>query len=505
MRSGARLLGWAPMSVLRVPWYPIVLVAAYVMTLWIDSGVSFFAIWRSLAVSVIAVAMGLVLIATLTRRPHLAAAIVIAAVAVLISRGPLGLAGTAALLVAVPAVFVIWSRIRGTTASATSITRSLNVLSLLILAVVLIGGIPRGTYSAFIATDVRQGASQMPATRPANGEPSIIVILLDGYPRPDALAAAFGDDNAEFVGELEDRGFRVATDNTSNYPYTQATLISMLHMRPLGEIAELDSVEEGTDAPYPRMRQVANENPVFDEFRAHGYVVVATSPGYEHVTLRQADVFLDNGALNEPERHLIRGTTLQLLIDAIDPTALADQHRQRIEAGLDEVDEVAARVAADGPIFALLHVPSPHIPVVMDATGRLLADPPSDAAFRREPISAEATSAYLDQLAYLNERVIAAIDRSPAHGSAREPIIVVMSDHGAEPPPLSGQRWTTDHYANFLAVRVPASIDLDLPSDTTPMNLFPRLFAATFGSDHPEWPDEPYPWLDVAVPEAPAP
>ena len=91
------------------------------------------------------------------------------------------------------------------------------------------------------------------------------------------------------------------------------------------------------------------------------------------VTLRQADVFLDNGALNEPERHLIRGTTLQYLIDAVDPNALADQHRQRIEAGLDYVDQVAGRLAGGSPTFAFLHVPSPHIPVVMDASGGLLA------------------------------------------------------------------------------------------------------------------------------------
>jgi hypothetical protein len=496
-------MSWRERAV-QAPWYPIVLVAAYILTLWIDSGVSFFATWRALAVSVIGVGIALVLLAALTRRPHLAGAVVTAAVAVLISRGAVGLAGTAALLVAVPSVLLIWSRIRGTPFSAARMTRSLNVLSLFILAVVLVGGIPRGSYAALIATDLRQGADELPSTQPTGAAPSILVILLDGYRRADALEAAFGHDNGAFVRGLEDRGFRLATQSESNYPYTQATLISMLHMRPLDEIAALASVETGAEAQYPRMRQVANDNPVFAELRSRGYLVVATSPGYEHVTLRQADVFLDNGALNEPERHLIRGTTLQYLIDAVDPNALADQHRQRIEAGLDYVDQVAGRLAGGSPTFAFLHVPSPHIPVVMDASGGLLADPPSDAEFRRNPISGEATSAYANQLTYLNDRVLDAIDRAPAVGSENEPIIVVMSDHGAEPPPLDGESWTQDHYANFLAIRVPASVDMALPRDTTPINLFPRLFAAMFGSGYREWPDEQFPWIDVAVPAAAA-
>lgn len=489
----------------RFPWYPVALVAAYVLTLWIDSGVSFLATWRALAVSVLGVGVALVLLATVTRRPHLAAAIVIVAVGLLVSRGVSGLAGMAALLVAVPTVLVIWSRIRGTPTSPARMTTTLNTLSLFILAVVLAGGIPRGSYAALVTTDLGQGAGLLPtAAREVVRDPSILVILLDGYPREDALEAAFGTDNVPFVRELEDREFRVAARSSSNYPYTQATLISMFHMRPLSEIPALESVEAGREVPYPRMRQVANDNPVFDELRQRGYLIVASSPGYEHVTLRQADVFLDNGSLNEPERHLIRGTTVQWLIDTVDPQALADQHRQRIVAGLDYADQIAARLDEGGPIFAFLHIPSPHIPVVMDDSGALLDDPPSDAEFRRQPIAPDAADAYVRQLTYLNERALGAIDVALDAGSANEPIIIVMSDHGAAPPPLAGERWTPAHYANFLAIRAPASVDLDLPPDSTPVNLFGRLFAALFGSAHRGWPDEPFSWIDVPPMEASA-
>jgi hypothetical protein len=486
----------------RLPWYPVVLVAAYVLTLWIDSGVSFWAIWRSLAVSVIAVGAALILIASVTRRPHVAAAIVIAAVAVLASRGVSGVAATAILLLAIPLALVLWARIRRTPVSMARMTATMNTISLLILGIVLLGGIPRGSYAALLSTDLHQGASALPSTQHLEGDTaSILVVLLDGYPRADVLEESFDFDDAPFLGELEARGFTVGAESTSNYPYTQATLISMFHMRPLTEISALDAVEAGEEAPYPRMRQVANNNPVFDELRKHGYMIVTSSPGYEHVTLREADVFLDNGALNEPERHLIRGTTLQSLIDLLSPHALADQHRQRIIASLDTADEIGARLAEDGPIYAFLHVPSPHMPVVLGRDGELLADPPSDGEFRSEPVTQRAKQAYVGQLIYLNERTLGVIDRALSGNPENEPIIIVMSDHGAAPPALDGESWTADHFANFLAIRTPASLDLQLPLDTTPVNLYPRLFEAMFGSEFPEWPETPYPWVDVPIAE----
>ena len=49
------------------------------------------------------------------------------------------------------------------------------------------------------------------------------------------------------------RGPRIPDRDTEHiqFPYTQATLISMFHMRPLDDISALDAVEAGEEAPYP--------------------------------------------------------------------------------------------------------------------------------------------------------------------------------------------------------------------------------------------------------------
>ena len=103
------------------------------------------------------------------------------------------------------------------------------------------------------------------------------------------------------------------------------------------------------------------------------------------------------------------------------------------------------------------------MPVVLGPGGDLLPDPPSDEEFRSEPVTRGAADAYIGQLMYLNERTLGVIDRALNGDPAFEPIIVVMSDHGAAPPAREGESWTPEHYANLLAIRTPESLNLDLP------------------------------------------
>ena len=95
------------------------------------------------------------------------------------------------------------------------------------------------------------------------------------------------------------------------------------------------------------------------------------------------------------------------------------------------------------------------MPVVLGPNGDLLPDPPSDAEFRSEPVKPDTKDAYVGQLKYLNERTLGVLDHALSGDPGNEPIIIVMSDHGAAPPPGEGERWTPDHFANFLAIRTP--------------------------------------------------
>ena len=242
------------------------------------------------------------------------------------------------------------------------------------------------------------------------------------------------------------------------------------------------------------MRLILNDNPAFDLLRSRGYRVVTSSSGYEHVTMRGADEFLDDGSLNEVERHLIRFTTLHRIIDAVAPDALANQHRQRILTGFDFFEQVAADETTE-PTFAIIHVPSPHPPVVLDREGGLLAPQPREGLFDQVPIPDDGRTAYRDQLAFLNREVLAALDQLDDRAAAgQEPIVIVMSDHGAAPQSeIAAGRVSDDHYANYLAVRAPAASQPAFSNETTPVNVLSSLFNTYLGTDYPMWPDERYP------------
>ena len=223
-------------SIATWPWYPVVFAAAYVLNLWVESGVSFFAVTRSLAVGVLATGAMLLLLALATRRPHVAGAATLVASALLVSRGALNALAVLVLAVAVPLALVLWGRIRRAPLSWPRFTRAMNLLSGLMLVVVLGGGATRGAYPALVS-DVFGGGDGISQTRAGNADdPDIFILILDGYPGDESFSRLFGGDNGQFREELEARGFDVMRQTESNYTFTQGTLTSMLHMRPLHEI-----------------------------------------------------------------------------------------------------------------------------------------------------------------------------------------------------------------------------------------------------------------------------
>ena len=483
-------------SVLGLPWYPMLIAAAFVLNLWVATGVSALSMTRSLAAAVVGTGAVLIVVAVLSRRVHVGGAAALLVFAVAASRGAAYLAGLVVLAVAIPLAFVLWGRIRNHRPTWPGVTRALNLFGSLILLVVVVGGVFQGAVPSLV-TDLQQGNGSLDGAAGEAGEsagPDVYILLLDGYPRADWLDQLFGGDNASFRSALEDRGFTIAERSTSNYMFTQLTLASMLHMRPVTEIEALVPVFAGRVSGHPLLRNTINSNPVFEEFRSRGYRVVTSSPGYEHVALRRSDVYLDDGQLNDFEYELLRSTFLERVLLAVDPGLFADQKRDRVRSGFSHF---ATLTADDGmPTFAIVHLPAPHLPVVFDADGGDAALPASGNIYGREDADLLPTDAYVEQLAFVNAETIRAVDGVLGRRTGAEaPVIIVMSDHGAErrPQVFEGDG-TPGHYANFFASLTPGAAGL-FPDDASPVNVFPRIFNHYFGTELPEWPDERYPWI----------
>ena len=268
-----------------------------------------------------------------------------------------------------------------------------RTMSIALFAVVAIGALQ----------SIPSFAPQVVATEQRPGPP-IYVVLLDAYPRADALAE-WGYDNESFLKDLEGRGFDVARSSTSNYDRTQHSLTSMLYMQHLEEI---DALQQPPDDVFGRLRLltrlIADGGPVFEFLREHGYRVMTIPSPVVDVTMWGAEI-VDVGHVSDYEIHLVNDTDAgHLLTMLIGTDWLADQGRRGVRAQFD------ALVSSQGPgRFIWTHLMVPHPPYVFGPNGGIAECFPT---CRYWAAGEGATKRLADQVAEVNALTLA------AHGSA---------------------------------------------------------------------------------------
>jgi hypothetical protein len=321
--------------------------------------------------------------------------------------------------------------------------------------------------------------------------PNLYLVLLDGYPRADKLASEFGIDVSGFTRALGDRGFFVATHSRSNHTITHLTLAQMF------SYGSADVAAAGPDgAQRVLWRHRINEGAFFSDIRGLGYEVIAVSPAFEHAALRQADRFIDTGQLNEFEWELLQLSGLAPVLDVVQPTLLADQHRARVLATLEGAGAVA-RQAAQRPRLVFTHLLSPHSPQVFGAGGEPVEvrgiQVPFDDSDEYVVLGRDEYARRLaGQLAYLNRRVLELLD-TIVEADPRA-VVVVFSDHGSGIREMADIGGTSDldlRTANLLAVRSPGRPGI-IDDRSTLANVLPRILRAYTGSGPADVPETIY-------------
>jgi hypothetical protein len=136
------------------------------------------------------------------------------------------------------------------------------------------------------------------------------------------------------------------------------------------------------------------------------------------------------------------------------------------------------------------------MPAVLERDGSLSPVPYTDEFFfdsrANLGTSIEAfVAAYTDQLLALNERVIAMLDTVVAENP--EAAVILFSDHGSaahfETQDIDSD--LDERFSSLFAARTPGHDDVFTESQT-PVNVFPRLFNAYFGTDLPLQADATY-------------
>lgn len=374
------------------------------------------------------------------------------------------------------------------------LSRRLDVVGVVLLAFGAINAVTSGTVEQTVR-ELPQGRSTLPAgpsvaQEAAGMPPDIVVLLLDGYPRADTLERLFAYDQRPFLRALEQRGFAVAGGSRSSYSLTPLTLSSMFNMAPLEEIETIRPLYDRFARQGDPFRRSIGDSAAIRLLRERGYRVVVSHSGFEQARIGSADVFPDDGELNEYEIVLLRRGVLLPLLGAAAPDVLPEMHRARLRSGLAHL-VAGASTGGDRPLFLFVHVPSPHTPLVFAADGapvpvddlaRFFDDSAKDRSISEDTFRARMRG----QVEWLNRQVLEAIDAVLA-ASDRSRAIIVMSDHG------TGSRYDRDdlsrvdvgeRMSTLFAALTPGKPGL-YPADVTTVDVFPYLFDAYLGTQLP--------------------
>lgn len=377
--------------------------------------------------------------------------------------------------------------------SFADLTRILNVTALLLLVMTLarIGAfeIENRDAERFDIDAELFGGDGGPIARP-EALPNVYYIVLDAYPRADNLKELYGYDNAPFVEFLASRGFFVADRATTNYSRTIHSLSSSLNFAYLDPLARRIG-DETTDLK--PLRRLLEENRARRLLAELGYRFVALRSGFQNTDLTNADIYLTPGQRGEFEAALVRTTAASpvyswlLRVSEHAADVERENDRRRIAYILDTLPSTAR---CGFPVFVFAHIIAPHPPFVFDAEGgsvehrRYFAYKSANDLIQKDGITRETYARlFVDQLAYLNGRVMALVDSLLA-ASRVPPVIVLRGDHGPgtffhhSRPDLS---YLGDRMPILYAIHLPDRRSDLLYDSMTPVNTFPIIFDELFG------------------------
>lgn len=357
--------------------------------------------------------------------------------------------------------------------------------------------------SAFFVGD--SSAPAPVATRPdpllvdSADHPDVYYVVLDGYARQDVLKKFYRYDNASFIKSLRARGFYVADNSRSAYVQTFLSLTSTLEMEYMDKYYSENATEmEKRGDIYKRL----HKHKVGSQFQSHGYRYVHFNTNFSATqSMKHSDIaisYLPPLLQSEFVSVLTRTTMLRPLEPDVASMYLFM---------LEKVKEVPAIA---GPTFTFLHLLMPHNPYVFDKNGNVRSNVPLTLQLKEKTGGWTAKREYLDQLRYVNKRVLEIIDVLIAKSTV-PPVIILQSDHGSassyrvSDSTLKRAKTWHERTATLNAWYAPPAVTAQLTDNMVSVNTFRLLFSALFGDDLPQlprkvnfsWYSYPYRFLDV--------
>ncbi|MCJ7486736.1 MAG: hypothetical protein MUQ25_11300 [Candidatus Aminicenantes bacterium] len=317
--------------------------------------------------------------------------------------------------------------------------------------------------------------------------PNIYYIILDAYTRADILREVFSFDNTAFLSGLEARGFTIADHSYANYNLTLQSLASSLNFTDLDDFArDVGGASSDREPLYGLIR----ENRAMAFLKNQGYRLMTVSSSIEPTDIRSVDRYFGSEKSDSEFRTVLINTTpLPLFFGLGVEGSLYDAHRKRILNAFRALKESSFE---KGPFFFFAHLMCPHPPFVFGPNGEpvepdyLFSMADADRMHgAREAAVRDYIVRYREQLAFLNKKILEAVDAILSR-SPEPPIIILQGDHGSRAyadldlPEVS---YFKENLAILNAFHLPGGgRELVYPA-ISPVNTFRLIFKHYFGAN----------------------
>ena len=315
-------------------------------------------------------------------------------------------------------------------------------------------------------------------------DPDIYYIILDMYPSGEVLKNYWNFDNYKFLSDLTNIGFKVFPQSKSNYPITYLALNSVLNMQYIHKENEVE--QNYLTEEYLSQTLAQNKVSIFLKNRGYNYYIFEGGIIPEVPKRGVQDFYLapDNKSTyinyqTTPDNDFfllfIKNSIVSPFADRIQLIS-SNIYRKRINYVLDKLPELSKQ---SDKKFVIAHIMCPHSPYIFDENAEIV--------FVDEN-SPNRKKAFIQQLKFINKKVIPVINQIVKNDNSRDKIILLQGDHGTrEIKPNKNfnleEDWVKAYFGNLNAIYMSNKQKHNSLSYLAPVNTFRQVFNLQFNEN----------------------
>jgi len=272
-----------------------------------------------------------------------------------------------------------------------------------------------------------------------NEKPNIYYIILDEYTSDEILSEIYNYNNQDFLSKLTQRGFFIPEHSYTNYVTSPLAISANLNMSYFDD-KQINPTLDNRNEFY-------NNNQIMQILKSLDYTIINMSLDYGYPEIADHHLCPPSMFVNQFHNTLIDSSIWQPFSKFF--VTAGDPQRDRVNCKFSELSNLED--SFDSPFFVLGHIMSPHPPYLFGPNGESL----NPEFLSIGAASWDNKSGYVNQIQYINKKVIETIDQILQKNDI-QPVIIIQGDHGT-PTQLGGGglRWNN---INDDSIRERASI-----------------------------------------------